>query len=490
MSRNSSFFGLMLVDCPLLVYSGAVYLRAGDRSFMCRLAWIFLASFLWIACSQDTRISSLPQDKFIRAYFNHRETTATYIEPYRQIERSGDNLEAVIIQAIAEAKFSIDIAVQELNLPLVAQALAAKKPEGVRVRVILDNNYSRSFADLKSTEIRDLKLRDRHKYQQYVRFVDLDKNGQLSSTEIAQTDALKIIREAGIEIIDDTADGSKGSGLMHHKFIVVDRQTVITGSANFTWSGLFGDPNNLASRGNVNHLLRIDNERVASLFTEEFNYMWGNPKLGIKSQFGLAKPWRSPQSISWQDTEVVVQFAPTSSKQDWSFSTNGAIGKAIDNARESIDLALFVFSEQEIANLLQSKSQQGIEVRGVFDAGFAYRYYSEVLDLLGIVLLWRCQPEPHNNPWVNPLKTIGTARTNSGDKLHHKFTVIDRETIISGSQNWSAAANYQNDEAIIIIKNLTVEKHFYHEFLRLYNSAELSVSATLKHKIQQQHKCK
>ena len=109
--------------------------------------------------------------------------------------------------------------------------------------------------------------------------------------------------------------------------------------------------------------------------------------------------------------------------------------------------------------------------------------------MLGIVLLWRCQPEVDNNPWVSPLNTIGSANTNSGDKLHHKFTVIDRETIISGSQNWSAAGNYQNDEAIIIIKNSTVAKHFSQEFLRLYNSAELGVSATLKHKLERQDKC-
>ena len=458
---------------------------------MCRSALIFIASLVLTACSIDTQEINhkLPQDKFIGAYFNYQEAS-TYLEPYRQIERSGDNLEAIIIEAIAESQSSIDLAVQELNLPLVAQALAAKKREGIEVRVILDNNYSRSFADFKSTEINSLESRDRQKYQEYVQFVDLNKDKQLDSAEIAQRDALKIIRQAGIEIIDDTADGSKGSGLMHHKFMVVDRKVVITGSANFTLSGVFGDINDHTTRGNVNHLLRIDNWTVANLFTEEFNYMWGNPQLNIKSQFGLNKPWRSPQSISWQDTEIIVQFAPTSSQKDWNLTTNGTIGKTINSARESIDLALFVFSEQKIANILQSKSQQGIKIRGVFDRSFAYRYYSEVLDLLGVVSLWRCQPESNNNPWNNPLKTIGIARTNYGDKLHHKFTLIDGETIISGSQNWSAAANYKNDEAIIIIKNLTVAKHFKQEFSRLYDSVDLKTSASLKDQLERQHqKC-
>ena len=72
-------------------------------------------------------------------------------------------------------------------------------------------------------------------------FVDINQDGRLSPEEIAQRDALSILAQASIPIIDDTADGTKGSGLMHHKFMVVDRQTVITGSANWTMSGIHGD---------------------------------------------------------------------------------------------------------------------------------------------------------------------------------------------------------------------------------------------------------
>ncbi|NJL53482.1 MAG: hypothetical protein HC930_17350 [Hydrococcus sp. SU_1_0] len=87
---------------------------------------------LLVACSKDTdKVNSLPQDEFIQAYFNHRETkTQTYVDPYRQIERPGDDLEAIIIQEIASAKSSIDLAVYELNLPLIAQALAKSSLRG------------------------------------------------------------------------------------------------------------------------------------------------------------------------------------------------------------------------------------------------------------------------------------------------------------------------------------------------------------------------
>ncbi|MEL6929823.1 MAG: phospholipase D-like domain-containing protein [Cyanobacteria bacterium J06600_6] len=451
---------------------------------------IFCSCLFFTACTNsNTSVDQLTQDKFIQVYFNHRQTEPqTFTDPYRNIERSGDDLETVIVDSITAAQSSIELAVQELNSPRIALALASRHLSGVEVKVILDNNYSRSWADLNSVEADRLSKRDRHKYEQFLQLVDVDRNGKLSQTEIAQRDTISILQQAGIPIIDDRADGSKGSGLMHHKFMVVDRQIVVTGSANFTLSGLVGDINNSKTRGNVNHLLRIDNTQVASLFSAEFGYMWGNPALGIPNQFGLAKPWRSPQTISWQDTAMTIQFAPTSQKQPWSHSTNGLIAKTLNEANKSVDLALFVFSEQELANVLQQKYQSGIKIRGVFDSGFAYRYYSEVLDLLGRFSYFRCQIEDGNSPWVNPLDTVGTAYLNSGDKLHHKFTVIDNKTIISGSQNWSQAANQINDEAVIIMRNLTVSQHFMREFERLYSSVLLEMPLKAKQKIDLQFK--
>lgn len=459
-----------------------------------RLTWILflLCLTLLTACQKiPQQLTSLPQDQFIQAYFNHRENSSTYTEPYRQIERLGDNLEAVIIDEITTAKYTIDLAVQELNLPLVAQALVKKHRSGVKVKVILDNNYSRALSELNQREINQLNQRDRLKYDQFFQLVDLNHDGRLSSSEIAQRDALLILRQAGIPMIDDTADGSKGSGLMHHKFMVVDGKTVITGSANFTLSGIHGDLSNLETRGNINHLLRIDNTQIANLFTEEFNYMWGNsPDGGINSKFGLAKPWRSPVSINWENTEVILQFSPTSTSKNWDLSSNGLIGKVINTANHSIDLALFVFSEQEIADILQQKQQQGVKIRGVFDPGFAFRYYSEVLDLLGVGLYHRCQAETNNNPWVKPLNTIGIANVSVGDKLHHKFTLVDTQTVISGSQNWSQAANNNNDEIVIIINNFTVAQHFEQEFEHLYQSAFLGLPSRIVSKMKQQkEKC-
>lgn len=454
---------------------------------MNKLFYLLLFIFLLASGCKSNSVTTLnlPQDKNIQVYFNHRDTgELKYTDDYRNVTRTGDNLEAIVIQQIEQAESSIDVAIQELQLPEIAQALARQAEKGIAVRVILDNKYSRAISSFGTSEITELPSRERDRFLQYFQLIDVDNNGNLNSQEINNRDALIILENANIPLIDDTADGSRGSGLMHHKFIVIDGKTVITGSTNFTLSGIHGDLGNLDTRGNVNHLLVIQNQELAQLFTEEFNYMWRG------REFGLSKKMRSPRSISWDNTEITVQFSPISSKQDWSLSSNGLIGQTLDNANESIDLALFVFSDQNLADILQDKQQQGIKIQTLIDRDFIFRYYSEALDMLGIAMLNNCKYEKNNNPWKNPLTTVGTANLVTGDKLHHKIAVIDDNTVITGSQNWSAAANYKNDETVLIIENETVAKHFQQEFARLYQNANLGLPERIKSKLQkQQEKC-
>jgi phosphatidylserine/phosphatidylglycerophosphate/cardiolipin synthase-like enzyme len=439
-------------------------MAANFRGMLLLLVWLLPGCQLISARERE-----LPQDKAIEVYFNQRETgKRTYKDPYRQISRPGDNLEAVIIDRIKLAKTSIDLAVLEFNLPEIALALVAKKKQGVKVRIILDNNYSHSLSQLSKQKIAKLDSYGRASYQNWFSLVDIDGNGELSPTEIAKRDALTILNNAGIPILDDRADGSKGSGLMHHKFMIIDRKLVVTGSANFTLSDIHGDFTNLDTRGNVNHLLTIDNSDLARAFLAEFDYMWGDGIDGAKdSKFGLAKSWRSPQEISSKDTKITLQFAPTSASLAEKYSTNTLIGKTLERADESISLALFVFSEQKLANILQRKYLGGVNIEGFFDRSFAFRYYSEVLDMLGVAVKNRCKYEVGNSPWSKSLNTVGVPDLPRGDKLHHKFALIDQKIVITGSHNWSPSANERNDETLLIIANTTVAQHFARELLRL-----------------------
>jgi phosphatidylserine/phosphatidylglycerophosphate/cardiolipin synthase-like enzyme len=425
----------------------------------------------WLSSLSQSQIAPLSQDDRIQVYFN-QQSAGGFTEPYRSQTRQGDDLAAIIISAIAGAQLQIDVAVQEFRLPHIAQALADRARAGVRVRVILENNYSRPWSELTAAEIDVLPDRERERYDEFRRLVDMDRDGSLSQAEIEQRDALIILRRANIPILDDTADGSKGSGLMHHKFMAIDGSKVILTSANWTMSDIYGDFTNTNSRGNPNNLVQIASTELAALFTTEFNLLWGDGVDGnVDSQFGVQKPYRPPSKVMVGNTSVTLQFSPTSRSQTWIESSNGLIDKWLANTHQQIDLALFVFSEPPLGETIRNQAQQGIKVRGLIDRQFAYRDYSQGLTLMGVGCSSTGDRVAH----------IGVPTLPTGDLLHHKFAILDRHTVITGSHNWSKAANYNNDEAVLIIENNpTVAAHFEREFERLYRDAAVAIPEHLQ----------
>ncbi|MDY6783202.1 MAG: DUF655 domain-containing protein [Cyanobacteriota bacterium] len=436
------------------------------------------------------RPDPLPQDPFIQVYTNHNPAKgANYTETYRKITREGDNLEQIIVTAIASAQSTIEVAVQELRLPQIAKAIAQRHQAGVTVRVVLENTYSRPWSDFTPAEIAQFDPRKRDRYDEFLALADSNQDGRLTPEETNQGDALTILRNARVPLLDDTADGSKGTGLMHHKFIVIDGATVVTGSANFTPSGIHGDFDTPESRGNANHLLVIKDRNLAGLFVQEFNLLWGDGPGGQPdSQFGLQKPYRPAQRLQIGQSAVTLQFSPLSPSQPWSLSSNGLIGTQLQRATQSAHLALFVFSDQPLANILETRHQQGVEVKALIDRSFAFRNYSEGLDLLGVALSDRCKYEADNRPWQRPVTTVGIPQLPPGDKLHHKFGAIDGKIVVTGSHNWSAAANHTNDETLLAIENPVVAAHFEREFERLYSRAVLGVPVSVQQKIEAQQR--
>lgn len=455
--------------------------------FVGLLLFIFL---VLVACNDSMKIERsqpLPQDPLIEVYFNLNQAKGSnYREPYRKIDRPGDNLEKIIINTINSAQSTIDIAVQEFRLPKIAKALVKQAQKGVKIRIILENNYNQSIDYFTPDIVTQMSTREKQRYKQYFKFIDINNDNKISHKEKLERDALSILHQGNIPIVDDTEDGSKGTGLMHHKFIVVDNEIIIVTSANFTLSGIHGDFNNTQTRGNANNLLKIESSELAQLFTEEFKLMWGDGKGGKKdSQFGINKLKRSPKTINIGQSQVTVKFSPNSSKDDWQVTTNGLISNVLNQAKSFINLALFVFSDQQIANTLDIKNNQEIEIKALIDPEFAFRYYSEGLDMLGVALSNNCQYEKDNQPWQKNINTFGITNLPKGDKLHHKFAIIDDNIIITGSHNWSASANYQNDEALLIIKNPVITAHYQQEFDILYNNSSLGIPGNINDKIQE-----
>jgi phosphatidylserine/phosphatidylglycerophosphate/cardiolipin synthase-like enzyme len=413
----------------------------------------------------------------VKSYFNHNPN-ASYTDPYRNITRQGDDLEQVLLKEIAKAKKTIFIAVQELRLPLISKALAEKKMQGIDVRVVLEHDYNFTVMtqrDEQGNEHEASKLTD------LKALVDVDGDGKFSKSELESRDAVHMLKIGKIPVMDDTFDSSRGSGLMHHKFMIIDGKTTVVTTANFTLSCIHGDILAPTSRGNANSMVTIQAASVAKVFEEEFSQLWGNGKRG---NYGHNKTYRGPQVATVGGTKITIQFSPTSQRYNWEESGNGLIAANIAKAKKSVKAGLFVYSDQKLSDVLEKRHDAGVSVGFLIERKFAFREYSELLDMAGIEMLSsKCSLEADNNPWKNPASEFGVPALAAGDVFHHKFGVIDNKIVVVGSQNWSEAANYTNDETVLVIEEAAIAGQYTQEYERLKLKSKLGVPASLKKEI-------
>ena len=429
--------------------------------------------FVSLALTMVLGVYATDSSAAIRSFFNNR-ADRSYIDPVHNIPRPGDDLEAVIVAEMNKAQRSIWVAVQELRLPAIAKVLAAKKRAGLDIRVILEDSYnhdvvSRPRSGDGSEQDNPDGSYDAIRMRELVALTDANNDGRVTAAEMADRDAIFILNEARVPIDDDTHDGSQGSGLMHHKFVVVDGKTTIMSSANFTASCIHGDKLVAISRGNANALMVVDSVALASLFAEEHVEMWAG-------RYGTKKRFRGARSVTIAGKKFTVQFSPTSRAAGWNSSTNALIANTLKTATSSIKSALFVFSEQRLADAMQ-QAQDRAEISVVVDAKFAFRPYSEVLDLLGVALPDTVTRtiETGNAPWRRPAERVGVPSLARGDVLHHKFAVVDAQKVIFGSHNWSESANSINDEFAVVVEDPTTANNFTREFNRVTARARWGV---------------
>lgn len=378
-----------------------------------------------------TLFSSFGHADDIKTYFNHQVNS-----PAVQA-----NLENEIINVINSANQTLYMAVYDLDLPGIANAMVAAKSRGVDVRFITDED----------------------------------------NIGAENTEALTILNDGGVPWVDDTENGSSGSKIQHNKFIIVDGATVLSGSTNFSQSGIHGDldsSGNLTNSGNDNHIVVIESTQLASVFSNQFNVMWGDGPGGAQdSLFGLGKPDHSLETVytTNDNIRIDIQFTPQSSTV-YAGSSLDNIEGYVQSAQNRIHMAQFVISAQDVADEMELRHDAGVEVQGIGDSSFFSRYYSEFMDMSGIAKLNNNDEYETdsftgapNNVWDNPAD-VRIASMDGGDKWHHKYVIID-DLVITGSHNISGAAAFGNDENVVVIHDVETATEFEGHFSRAFCEA-------------------
>ncbi|MEJ2022714.1 MAG: phospholipase D-like domain-containing protein [Maritimibacter sp.] len=297
-----------------------------------------------------------------------------------------DDLEAPILDFIAAAQDELLISVQELDHRPIAEALIAARRRGVAVRVILEQDYLREARP--------------------------PEGDSLGSYEVNRELLSEILRAS----VDAKADYNPA--IFHQKFIVRDRVALLTGSTNFTTTGV---------TKNLNHLAVIEDAVVAREYAREFAQI----RKGIFGKRSLETPRKPLEGHVVGGVRLKPLFAPDH-VPEMEFI------KQMIKAKTRIDFAAFTFAQSSgIDDALVNARHKGLAVEGVLDRRQANQSWAAKDTLLaGGVRL-------HQN------------RTGTGvRKIHHKLMVIDDSLTIIGSFNYTAPANLTNDENIMVLGDL------------------------------------
>jgi phosphatidylserine/phosphatidylglycerophosphate/cardiolipin synthase-like enzyme len=285
-----------------------------------------------------------------------------------------------LVASIDSARLSVDAAIYSLSLNDVRDALVHAFRRGVKVRVVME------------------------------------------SDNMDSVDPQYLI-EAGIPLL-----GDRRQGLMHNKFVVIDRLEVWTGSMNYTNDGAYSENNNL---------MHIHSAKVAEDYEAEFNEMFVDDNFG--DHIGSPTPY---PRVTVDGIHLDIYFSPDDQVQ-------AALVELLDNARSSIYFLAYSFTADPLGEAIRKRAQAGVKVSGVMED-------SQVSSNIGTEF--------------DQFRAAGLDVHLDGNEgqMHHKVMVIDSQIVVMGSYNFTASAENNNDENLIVIYDPEIAAQYLQEFQRVY----------------------
>lgn len=320
-----------------------------------------------------------------------------------------DNLEQVIIDFIARARRTLYIAVQELDSGPIAQAIIDARWRGVKVRMIIEQDYIAASKLPKAT------AKAGESIGQAVNRVQWQERRRPKTVKTNRDILAALLRNA----VDVKADYNPK--IFHQKFIIRDYQgksratsAVLTGSTNFTWTG---------THKNYNHVVIFNDHRICRAYLQEFEEI----RSGNFGELNLRKN-KIPSTYNLNHVPVRILFSPDDSPEL-------EIVKQMLKCSKRLDFSIFTFAASSgIDDAMAMLRFAGRRVRGVFDPSQGKRDWAAT-------------------HWLHDagIEVFIPRKEQGFGKLHHKLMVIDNDIVVGGSFNYTAPANNYNDENIFVI---------------------------------------
>ena len=246
-------------------------------------------------------------------------------------------------------------------------------------------------------------------------------------------DAVKVLSAANVKLVN----GGRSSGLMHDKMIIVDSKTLFMGSWNLSYNDTYRNNNNL---------LKITDPKLIANYQAKFNELFVDHKFGSHAQVKVPYP-----SLSIDGVQVENYFAPEDHVMD-------KLVSYVQNAKKSVHYMIYTYTDTDLANAMIAQSQAGLDVQGVIE---------ERASTEGALVPLFCAKLP--------VKVDGNKYT-----MHHKVIIIDGETVITGSFNFTKSADTVNDDNVLVIHSPAVAALYEQEFQRIYGAGSAPKAAAIK----------
>lgn len=137
----------------------------------------------------------------------------------------------------------------------------------------------------------------------------------------------------------------------------------------------------------------------------------------------------------------VAHFSPEHSGEE-------ELEEALLASKKAIWACVFTISDDAMADALIRQHKAGLDVKVITDDEKIHDRGSDIIEMRDAGVPVKVDDSRHH--------------------MHHKFAVLDHETLINGSYNWTRSAHKYNHENLIITKDEALVKAFKKEFNKLW----------------------
>ncbi len=151
-----------------------------------------------------------------------------------------------------------------------------------------------------------------------------------------------------------------------------------------------------------------------------------------------------------QQADVEVFFSRVDNPQ-------AEIIRVLDGASETLHIALYYFTDAELAAAVVRAQQRGVQTYVYLDKSQVKQKYSQSRYLAA--------------------QDVPVRISSNSAIMHNKFAIIDSATVLTGSYNWTKSAYERNDENMLVIRRKDIAARYKQRFAGLW-MREFDLAAT------------